>query len=123
MARLAVYLRAASSVSVHNGCIKVCRMLFEFSPFMKVKHHILGLALMVLFSATAFGQSKAEHWLLAEVSSSDAAQIVIKKTGGKVLKVTEEERNGRGVYRVKVLLPEGRVKTVFVSKETGGIGG
>lgn len=90
---------------------------------MKVKHHIVGLVLVAILSGPAFAQRGITPLYLAEISSSDAATLVVKKTGGKVLKVTEEERKGEWVYRVKVLLPEGRVKTLFVSKETGAMGG
>lgn len=90
---------------------------------MKVKNHIVGLVLVVMLSGPAFGQSRGIPVYLADVSSSDAATLVVKKTGGKVLKVTEEERKGQWVYRVKVLLPEGRVKTLFVNKESGAMGG
>jgi hypothetical protein len=61
--------------------------------------------------------------LLADVSAAQAGSLAAKRTGGKVLKVSEEERNGRRVYRVKVLLPEGRVKTLFIDSKTGGSGG
>ena len=77
--------------------------------------------LMVLLSAPVFAYDPAQ-WL-ADLSGSDAAVIVEKKTGGKVLKVSEEERKGEWVYRVKVLLPEGRVKTVFISKASGAVKG
>jgi len=90
---------------------------------MKVKTHIIGLVFVAILCGPVFGQSRGVPVYLAEISSSDAATLVVKKTGGKVLKVTEEERKGQWVYRVKVLLPEGRVKTLFVSKESGAMGG
>lgn len=79
--------------------------------------------LLLLLVCTLPVSAAAGQWLLAEVNTSDAAALVAKKTGGKVLKVTEEERNGQWVFRVKVLMPEGRVKTLFVDKQTGSIGG
>jgi len=89
------------------------------SRFSKAGALALMMACIVLPSPTVV----AAPLLLAEVSASDAASLVAKKTGGKVLKVTEEERDGRWLYRVKVLLPQGRVKTVMVNKETGSVGG
>lgn len=79
--------------------------------------------LLLLLVCTLPVSAAAGQWLLVEVNTSDAAALVAKKTGGKVLKVTEEERNGQWVFRVKVLMPEGRVKTLFVDKQTGSIGG
>lgn len=81
------------------------------------------LALLLILATPITVTAAPINWLLCEVSMSDAAAMVAKKTGGRVLKVTEEEQGGKRVYRVKVLLPEGRVKTVFVSKETGSLGG
>lgn len=60
---------------------------------------------------------------LAQVDGAGAARIVERKTGGKVLSVDRQERKGRIMYRVKVLLPEGRVRTVMVDAETGQMGG
>lgn len=89
------------------------------SRFSKAGALALVIACVVLQSPAVI----AAPFLLAEVSASDAASLVVKKTGGKVLKVTEEERDGRWMYRVKVLLPQGRVKTIMVNKETGSVGG
>jgi len=61
--------------------------------------------------------------LLAEVSASQAGAMAAKRTGGKVLKVSEGEQGGRRVYRVKVLLPEGRVTTVIIGRDNGSKGG
>lgn len=73
------------------------------------------------FANPAYGSVDA-YWL-AEVDTRQAAKLVERKTGGKVLAVTEEERNGKPVYRVKVLLPEGRIRKLFVNKESGAISG
>lgn len=56
---------------------------------------------------------------LAALTSSDAARLVERKTGGKVLAVSEEERGGKRVYRIKVLLPEGRIRTLFIDRDSG----
>lgn len=60
---------------------------------------------------------------LAQVDSSSAARAVQRATGGKVLSVHRQERKGRVQYRVKVLLPEGRVRTMTVDGETGSVSG
>ena len=96
---------------------------------MRVKSHIVSVFMVLAcclpmqtyaqdFFTTNFVSESG--LLLADIGPSEAATKVVRKTGGKVLKVTQEERNGKQVYRVKVLLPEGRIKTVFVDKATGG---
>ena len=51
------------------------------------------------------------------ISASEAAQIVQRKTGARVL----DAQPVRGGYRVKVLTREGEVRVVFVDAETGAI--
>ncbi|WP_020405889.1 PepSY domain-containing protein [Hahella ganghwensis] len=51
------------------------------------------------------------------VSASEAARIVQSRTGGKVLRV---EAQG-SVYKVRVLMPNGVVKTYTVNRSTGGM--
>ena len=60
---------------------------------------------------------------LAEMSGNGAARAVERATGGRVLSVHREENNGRVVYRVKVLLPEGRIRVFIVDAETGSVNG
>ncbi len=55
------------------------------------------------------------------LSSSEAAAIVREETGGRVLGVKSEKRDGTRVYRVKVLLPKGRVRYFAVDRRTGRI--
>ncbi len=90
---------------------------------------VVGMAVLLLFAAnaavgqsvrneSAFTQSVTRYWL-AELGAADAVRLVERQTGGRVLSVNEEERGGVHVYRVKVLLPEGRVRTIFVDKQSG----
>ena len=50
-----------------------------------------------------------------DIGQDAAAAKVRQATGGRVLSV----RKGKGVYRVKVLLTGGRVRTVSVDSRTG----
>ncbi|OZG74288.1 hypothetical protein BTA51_04545 [Hahella sp. CCB-MM4] len=63
-----------------------------------------------------------ERHLLADngegISAGEAARMVQRRTGGKVLRV---ETQGE-FYKVRVLLPNGVVKTFTVNKTTGGMG-
>jgi uncharacterized membrane protein YkoI len=55
----------------------------------------------------------------ADVSRDDAAAMVQKSSGGRVLAVDRTEREGRPVWRVKVLTPQGEVKVVLMDVATG----
>ncbi|MAR91332.1 MAG: PepSY domain-containing protein [Pseudomonadota bacterium] len=103
-------------MSVHSGWLEM--VWKQVLVWLRCVLMVIGLAGGLAASAG----TAAPVWL-AQLSTSEAAAIVARRTGGKVLKVTEEERGGERVYRVKVLLPEGRIKTVFVNKATGGVGG
>lgn len=84
---------------------------------------LLLMAVSPLHAGQWQGHSAGQYMILAELDSSSAARLVERKTGGKVLSVHRQEKKGRVQYRVKVLLPEGRVRTVSVDAETGQMGG
>lgn len=52
------------------------------------------------------------------LSRDEAAAIAQRRTGGRVLSVNLQ-RNGRPVYRVKLLIEGERVRTVAVDAQTG----
>lgn len=56
---------------------------------------------------------------LADVSRDDAAAMVQKATGGRVLAVEQAEQDGRPVWRVKVLTPQGEVIVVLIDAASG----
>ena len=55
------------------------------------------------------------------IDSAQAAAIVREQTGGRVLSVRADDRGQRQVYRVKVLLPKGRVRYYEVDRRSGRI--
>lgn len=55
------------------------------------------------------------------VSRDQAAAIVKKRYGGKILAISEVQRNGRAMYRVKGLSDKSQVYVVFVDKQSGRI--
>lgn len=55
----------------------------------------------------------------ADVSRDEAAATVQRASGGRVLTVEKAERDGRVVWRVKVLTPQGEVKVVLIDATTG----
>lgn len=55
----------------------------------------------------------------ADVSRDDAASTAQQASGGRVLSVEKTERDGRPVWRVKVLTPQGAVKVILVDATSG----
>jgi uncharacterized membrane protein YkoI len=55
----------------------------------------------------------------AQVSRDDATSLARQATGGRVLAVERIEREGRPVWRVKVLTPQGEVRLVFIDATSG----
>lgn len=58
---------------------------------------------------------------LAEVTLENAINKAKSKYGGKVLSAKQIESKGPLVYKIKLLLPNGRVKTVFVDGTSGDV--
>lgn len=67
----------------------------------------------ILGAATAVAQ--------AAVSAQEAAALVQARTGGRILAVETINVQGRIVYRVKVLTPDGEVRIFFVDAATGAM--
>lgn len=83
-----------------------------------------GLCIAVPVQAKSHSAANSRHDVrMAEVDSAGAARLVERQTGGKVLSVQRQDKKGRSRYRVKVLLPEGRVRTINVDAETGQMDG
>ena len=55
----------------------------------------------------------------ADVSRDDAATVAQQVSGGRVLAVEKTERDGRPVWRVKVLTPQGEVKVILIDAASG----
>ncbi len=69
----------------------------------------LGISLLLANSPTSAQQ----------LSPSDAAESARSFTGGRVLKVKPFSANNDVDYRVKMLLPEGKVRNVIVDGDNG----
>ena len=106
------------------------RQYFRSEPIADRVIGVLGLLLIlfllwlpspVLFASGLVTESsiqkrsvvEAQVWLAA-MDSAAAARAAEASTGGKALSVSAEVRDGRTVYRVKVLMPGGRVKYVYI---------
>ncbi len=67
------------------------------------------------------GQPLSSSVWLAGVSIESAISKAKAKYGGKVLSAKEIRSKGPLVYKIKLLLPNGRVKTVFVDGDSGEV--
>lgn len=54
-----------------------------------------------------------------QIGADQAAAIVRDRTGGRVLNVRPTAESGRAGYAVKILLNEGRVRTVVIDAKSG----
>lgn len=50
-------------------------------------------------------------------SLSEAAESVKQRTGGRILSTKTTQSGGQRVYKIKVLLPSGKVQTFTVSAQ------
>jgi uncharacterized membrane protein YkoI len=57
----------------------------------------------------------------AQIAPADAAEIVRKQFGGRVMGVETRQREGRVIYQVRILQENGRMRTVSVDGQTGKI--
>lgn len=55
----------------------------------------------------------------ADVSRDEAAVVAQKATGGRVLAVDLVQRDGRALWRVKVLTAQGEVQVMFIDVVSG----
>ncbi|MEZ5584964.1 MAG: hypothetical protein R3F37_21320 [Candidatus Competibacteraceae bacterium] len=94
---------------------------------MKLTDSFIGGVILLLlvghFALTTTAQAEAGQGREKQrqsVSSDQAASAVRSATGGKVLGVRGGKRGG-GSYSVRVLLPDGRVRTLSVDAQTGRV--
>lgn len=55
----------------------------------------------------------------ADVGRDEAAAMAQKATSGRVLAVDQVQRDGRAVWRVKVVTPQGEVRVVLIDVASG----
>jgi uncharacterized membrane protein YkoI len=53
------------------------------------------------------------------MSLNEAVQQVRQETGGRVLSADETSKDGRRVYRIKVLTPSGHVRVYVIDAQSG----
>ena len=72
---------------------------------------------MVPLSSPSYAQA---HFLLAQSEGqtlNEATQSIKQKTGGRILSTKTVKSNGQIIYKIKVLLPSGKVQTFKVSAQ------
>lgn len=90
---------------------------------MRLTHYLILLCLMLTTGSVVAGRSAPSPSLLAQaqerrISADEAANKVRQTTGGgRVLDVTPTD--GGNAYLVRVLLSDGRVRTVRIDARTG----
>lgn len=85
--------------------------------------------LMLLMLPTAHALETIETpgaWQLAQVqqnrlSLSEAADLVQRQRGGRVLAAQAVREQGREMYRIKILTAQGEVRIVLVDAATGNM--
>lgn len=81
----------------------------------------LAAALPVLGVIVPSALAQSIYVAQAAIGKSGAAEAARSAYGGKVLNVDEQQEGGKTVYRVKLLLADGRVKIVTVDGDSGKV--
>lgn len=89
-----------------------------------------GVVAMLMMSAIVQGAplnpqaNLNRQWILAKaeiISLDEAVEEAKRQYKGKVLSAKKSEIKGSSVYKIKMLMPNSLVKTVFVDGLTGNI--
>jgi hypothetical protein len=81
---------------------------------------IATLILLLSFAVIPVQASPGFHPVLLAangVSLDAAVKQVRQQTGGRILTADTVTRNGNKVHRIKVLLPDGTVKVMYINAE------
>lgn len=93
----------------------------------KLRHTVFGIVAVVGSSAAALIFHDVSGWLSAAYAqqaplSIDAAAAMVRRiSGGRVIAAEAMDDDGKAVYRIKVLLPEGRVRVYVVDPNSGQV--
>lgn len=89
--------------------------------------HSIVITLMLSISGMTAVESMAAPYINGQhykvSNAQQAARLVKKRTGGKVLKVERSKVNGNPGYKVKVLKDNGHVVSIKIDAITGKISG
>lgn len=93
--------------------------LKALSKHLRVSLSSFFIALTVIVLPTNIAVAKP--YVIANVGKAQAAEKARAKHGGKVLGVSEKEKEGRTIYRVKLLLEGGKIIYVTVDSSNGRV--
>ena len=100
----------------------------SLQSYRKNLHTVLLIAFLALtagfYSQASFAQSGNDGRGRAEspsISAQQAAAMVTRQYGGKVISVNVNRRKNGVVYGVKILQDSGHIRTVNVDGQTGAI--
>jgi uncharacterized membrane protein YkoI len=80
-----------------------------------MRNLLKAVIVVLLFSNSCF----AKNTLLANVSLDEATKQIIEGTYNKVLGAQTEIIDGKEVYIIKVLTPDGRIQYYIIDAQTG----
>ncbi|MGR9014571.1 MAG: PepSY domain-containing protein [Gammaproteobacteria bacterium] len=80
-----------------------------------MRNLIKAVVVALIFSASCF----AETNLLAYISLDEATKQIIEGTYNKVLGAQTELIDGKEIYIIKVLTPDGRIQYYKIDAQTG----
>ena len=92
----------------------VDRCVKSLAKIMNVIKYILLISI-IFWSFSVYSLSPESE---EPISLEQAANIVKKRTGGEVLSAEKRRSDGRLVYRIKILTPKGRVRSVYIDPLT-----
>jgi uncharacterized membrane protein YkoI len=93
-----------------------CFIVLTFVAFLGIVH-----SKQVNANSSISSQYDSETVRKSIITKAQAISAVKSKLNGKVLSVNLIKSQGPPVYRVKVLLDKGRVRTVFVDASNGRV--
>ena len=121
-------IKVMSTKVIHSGQAVVVRSFDIYISFIKtVLISILAMAMMLsVAQATSFSANKgwSSQWMLAavaQITSEEAVKKAKRKYKGKVLSAKKSQIKGSSVYKIKMLMPDSVVKTVWVDGQSGQI--
>lgn len=82
---------------------------------------VLGWSAVATVFHDVTGSASVAYAQQTPVSIDAAAAMVRRISGGRVIAADSMDEDGKALYRIKVLLPEGRVRVYVVDPLTGQV--
>ena len=86
--------------------------------FVVILSGLIFLVFITNIDALPLSNSSSAFYLAGKAVSLDQAVKQVKKqTGGRILSAETTRRNGQRVHRIKVLLPDGTVRVMYINAD------